>query len=80
MTMRQGLEVIAEFSQGRVIPRRIRYYDVDLADYIEKDIIGIFYEVSEQTGSRYGIRFSDETTAILLYHPRNGQWGLTNHL
>ena len=78
--MNQGLEAIAEFSQGRVIPRRVRYYDVDRADYVEKDITGIFYEVSEQSGSRYGIQFGDQTTAILLHRRTNGQWVLTDHL
>lgn len=78
--MEEALEVVVLFSQGRIIPRRIRYYDLPKASYDEKDIAEIFYEVRDLRGSRYGIQFSDGQTGILHYNLKTGLWQLISHL
>lgn len=74
------MEVIAEFSNGRVIPRRIRYYDVTTASYIEKDVKELSYEVIDGQISRYGVRFSDQEERILAFSHINGSWFFQDHL
>ncbi len=77
---RQALEVLAEFSQGRIIPRRLRYYDVRSATYIEKDVTSLSYEVRSQDMTSYGVRFMDQEERILSFLPASGSWEFSEHL
>lgn len=74
------LEVIVEFAQGRMIPRRIRYYDLNSAVYEEKDITSISYEIVSLNESRYGVGFHDGEAGILRFIRRTGCWQLVGHL
>lgn len=74
------LDVIAEFADGRVIPRRVRYYDINSAEYVEKDIVSIYYEVADGRQSQYGIRFSGDQSGILSFYRATGRWQLVQHL
>lgn len=78
--MWDSMEVIAEFIDGRVIPRKVRYYDVDSANYIEKDVKELAYEVLDGKTSRYGVRFSDSEERILGFSYRDGSWSFQEHL
>ncbi|KAF5064206.1 hypothetical protein SDC9_139849 [bioreactor metagenome] len=75
-----NMEVIAEFIQGRIIPRRIRYYDLASAEYRERDIRKISYEMRNQKETQFGIEFSDTESAILNYSHRTNQWRMVEHL
>lgn len=77
---RQTLEVLAEFRNGRVIPRRIRYYDVDSATYIEKEVSRLSYEVRSSGTTSYGVAFSDREERILKFCPLAGSWQFIGHL
>lgn len=77
---RQTLEVLAEFSNGRIIPRRIRYYDVDSAIYVEKNVSRLSYEVCSSGTTSYGVRFTDHEERILKFHPLAGSWQFSEHL
>ena len=74
------LEVIVEFAHGRMIPRRVRYYDLLSAIYVEKDIKSISYEVVDLKESQYGVRFNDNETGILSFIRKTGCWRLVEHL
>ena len=74
------LEVIVEFAQGRMIPRRIRYYDLNSAVYEEKDIMSISYELVSLKESRYGVRFYDGEAGFLSFVRRTGCWSFVEHL
>ena len=78
--MWHSMEVIAEFIDGRVIPRKVRYYDVDTANYVEKDVTELAYEVYYGKSSRYGVRFSDCEERILGFSYPDGNWSFQNHL
>ena len=74
------LEVIVEFAYGRMIPRRVRYYDLNSAVYEEKDITSISYELINLKESRYGVRFHDGEAGILSFIRKSGCWRLVEHL
>ena len=74
------LEVIVEFAYGRMIPRRVRYYDLNSAVYEEKDITSISYELINLKESRYGVRFHDGEAGILSFIRKSGRWRLVEHL
>lgn len=76
----QRLEVLADFSNGRVIPRRIRYYDVDSATYVEKNVARLSYEVRSLGTISYGVRFTDHEERIIRFHALAGSWQFTGHL
>ncbi|MFZ2257938.1 MAG: hypothetical protein WAV55_07355 [Clostridiaceae bacterium] len=76
----RSMDVIAEFTNGRVIPRKIRYYDVSSASYIEKDVKELSYEVINGRVSRYGVRFTDREERILGFSHLNGNWFFVDHL
>lgn len=78
--MKQSMEVIAQFTDGRVIPRRVRYYDIDSASYLEKDITELAYEIIEGNNSTYGVRFSDWDEKILGFCYKEGRWSFKDHL
>ena len=74
------LEVIVEFAHGRMIPRRVRYYDLDSAVYEEKNITTISYEMVGLNESRYGVGFHDGEAGILSFERKTGCWRLVEHL
>lgn len=78
--MKRQLEVIAEFTDGRVIPRKIRYYEVASARYIEKDVRELSYEIIDRNRSTFGVRFSDREERILAFSYRDGRWSFRDHL
>lgn len=78
--MRQSLEVMAEFKQGMVLPRQIRYYDVQTACYLKKEIREISYQVSDARGTTYGVRFQGQEQGMLRYSRVTGQWEFAEHL
>lgn len=78
--MKRSMDVIAEFADGRVIPRKVRYYDVAAASYVEKDIQELAYEIIEGKTSIFGVRFSDREERILGFSHRDGSWSFQDHL
>lgn len=78
--MRQELEVLAEFKEGKIIPRQIRYYDLVSASYLKKDIKEISYEVTDVKGTTYGVRFRNSESGMLRHYRLTGKWEFARHL
>lgn len=79
-TMHEPLEVLAEFKQGKIVPRQIRYYDLGSACYLKKEIQEIAYEVTDAKGTMYGVRFRNKESGMLRHYRLTGRWELAVHL
>lgn len=78
--MRQPLEVIAEFKDGKIVPRQIRYYDLASASYLKQEIKEVSYEVDDVKGTTYGVRFQNSERGMLRHYRLTDRWEIALHL
>ena len=73
------IEVIVSFSNGRIIPRRVRYYCEALAEYKVSDIMDIYYEERVGNTIRYSVKLKEEERdALILFSSMANQWFLVH--
>ncbi|MFB0918764.1 MAG: hypothetical protein QMB63_06830 [Clostridiaceae bacterium] len=70
------IEVIATFqNEGRIVPRRVRYYDESEAEYIVKDIVKIYFEERSPYTTRYLVSIDEAGEDIsLIFDEKKATW------
>lgn len=73
--MRSDAQTAVRFdTNGRVIPVRIRYYDMENAEYVSSDIDRIYYEEREPLRNIYSVRLKNGIDAKLFQNKRDLRW------
>ena len=70
------IEVIATFlDKGRIVPRRVRYYDELEAEYIVRDVAKIYFQEKYQHSTRFLISFDiSEEDVGLIFDEKETVW------
>ena len=72
-TKKSEIEVIAMFSEsGDIIPRRLRYFDLEMAQYVCRDVVEINYIMKENRDRIFSLDLNDDTRRRIAW--RDDQW------
>lgn len=74
------VEVVCDFIKGRILPRRIRYYDVAQGSYQERWIKTIDYCWDQGDKLSYGVSLNGGDGVILSFFKDQDRWFLDCHL